>query len=71
MSNYFLLYPLKKCKKDYIMGKKKIFSTRVDEDRIKELKHLAVDADKSLGTLLEEAIKDLLKKYQKNEKISK
>ena len=53
------------------MGEKKIFSTRVDEDRIKELKHLAVDADKSLGTLLEEAIKDLLKKYQKNEKISK
>jgi len=47
------------------MGKKKIFSTRVDEDRIKELKHLAVDTDKSLGTLLEEAIQDLLKKYEK------
>ncbi|MBW1689537.1 MAG: ribbon-helix-helix domain-containing protein [Deltaproteobacteria bacterium] len=47
------------------MGKKKIFSTRVDEDRIKELKHLAVDTDKSLGTLLEEAIQDLLKKYKK------
>jgi predicted transcriptional regulator len=47
------------------MGEKKIFSTRVDEDRIKELKHLAVDTDKSLGTLLEEAIQDLLKKYEK------
>ena len=47
------------------MGKKKIFSTRVDEARIKELKHLAVDTDKSLGILLEEAIKDLLKKYEK------
>ena len=47
------------------MGKKKVFSTRVDEDRIKELKHLAVDTNKSLGDLLEEAIQDLLKKYQK------
>ncbi|MBW1690829.1 MAG: ribbon-helix-helix protein, CopG family [Deltaproteobacteria bacterium] len=47
------------------MGEKKIFSTRIDEDRIKALKHLAVDADKSLGALLEEAISDLLKKYEK------
>ena len=56
---------LKKCKKYYNMGEKKIFSTRVDEDRIKALKHLAVDTNKSLGTLLEEAIADLLKKYEK------
>ena len=48
------------------MGEKKIFSTRVDEDRIKELKHLAVDTGASLGKLLEEAIQDLLKKYEKN-----
>ena len=47
------------------MGEKKIFSTRVDSERIKELKHLAVDTDKSLGRLLEEAIKDICKKYQK------
>ena len=47
------------------MGKKKIFSTRIDDDRIKELKHLAVDTDKSLGTLLEEAIQDIVKKYEK------
>ena len=46
------------------MGEKKIFSTRVDADRIKELKHLAVDTNKSLGNLLEEAIRDLLKKYE-------
>lgn len=50
------------------MGEKKIFSTRVDEDRIKELKHLAVDTGKSLGKLLEEAIQDLLKKYEKKAK---
>lgn len=47
------------------MGTKKVFSTRLDEDRIKGLKHLAVDVDKSLGKLLEEAITDLLKKYEK------
>ena len=50
------------------MGEKKVFSTRVDEDRVKDLKHLAVDTSKSLGNLLEEAIRDLLKKYEKKEK---
>ncbi|MGD8524357.1 MAG: ribbon-helix-helix domain-containing protein [Desulfobacterales bacterium] len=47
------------------MGSKKTFSTRIDDDRLKALKHLAVDTDKSLGTLLEEAIEDLIKKYKK------
>ena len=47
------------------MSKKKTFSTRIDEDKLKALKHLAVDLDKSLGTLLEEAIADLLKKYKR------
>ena len=47
------------------MGEKKVFSTRVDEDRIKDLKHLAVDTSKSLGNLLEEAIRDLIEKYEK------
>jgi predicted transcriptional regulator len=47
------------------MGKKKTFSTSIDEDRVKELKHLAVDTEKSLGKLLEEAIKDICKKYKK------
>jgi predicted transcriptional regulator len=46
------------------MGQKKIFSTRIDSDRIKALKHLAVDAEKSLGILLEEAIWDLCLKYR-------
>jgi len=36
------------------MAEKKVFSTRIDEGRIKELKHLAVDTGKSLGFLLEE-----------------
>ena len=46
------------------MGKKKTFSTRIDGDRIKELKHLAVDTEKSLGKLLEEAIEDICEKYK-------
>ena len=54
----------KYCKNDD-MGTKKAFSTRVDEDQIKALKHLAIDTDKSIGRLLEEAIKDLIKKYEK------
>lgn len=67
MSNDFLPWTFKRCKKDF-MGKKKIFSTRVDEDRIKDLKHLAVDTDKSLGQLLEEAIRDVVKKYERKAK---
>ena len=50
------------------MSKKKTFSTRIDEGKLKALKHLAVDLDKSLGVLLEEAISDLLKKYKRKNK---
>ncbi len=49
------------------MGIKKTFSTRIDADRLKALKHLAVDEDKSIGTLLEEAIDDLIQKYEQQE----
>jgi len=50
------------------MSTKKTFSTRVDAERLKALKHLAVDEDKSIGTLLEEAIDDLTKKYEQGKK---
>ena len=50
------------------MGQKKTFSTRIDADKLKALKHLAVDLDKSLGVLLEEAIEDLLNKYKRKKK---
>ncbi len=50
------------------MGKKKTFSTRIDTDRLKALKHLAVDEDKSIGALLEEAIEDLIEKYEKRKR---
>jgi predicted transcriptional regulator len=50
------------------MGTKKTFSTRIDADRLKALKHLAVDEDKSIGALLEEAIEDLIEKYEKRKR---
>ena len=45
-----------------------MFSTRIDPDLLKELKHLSVDSEKSLSDLTEEAIKALLNKYRKNNK---
>lgn len=45
-----------------------VFTVRVDEDLIKNLKHLAVDEDESLSNILDEAIEDLLKKYEKKPK---
>lgn len=50
------------------MSDKKVFSTRINADKIKNLKHLAVDMGRSLGDLLEEAILDILKKYSKKTK---
>jgi predicted transcriptional regulator len=50
------------------MSTKKTFSTRIDDERLKALKHLAVDTDKSLGALLEEAIEDLIRKHKKKKK---
>ena len=44
---------------------KKTFSTRVEEESIRRLKHLAVDEDRSLGDLLAEAIDDIVRKYRK------
>jgi predicted transcriptional regulator len=53
------------------MSQKKTFSTRIDDDLLKELKHLSVDTDKSLGELLEEAIAELIRKYSKPKKSSR
>jgi predicted transcriptional regulator len=47
---------------------RKNLSTRVDNDLQKEIKKLAIDLEKPFNDLLEEAIRDLLKKYEKQEK---
>lgn len=46
---------------------KKLFSTRIEEKILKALKHLSVDLDKTMGELLEDAIKLLLKKHKKRD----
>ena len=46
------------------MVDKKMFATRLNPETLKELKHLSVDAEKSIADLLEEAIQLLLKKYK-------
>ena len=45
-----------------------MFATRIDTDLLKGLKHLSVDKEESIGTLVEEAIRDLLKKNEKSQK---
>ena len=50
------------------MSEKKMFATRINPAMLKELKHLSIDAETSISELTEEAIKDLIKKYEKKPK---
>jgi len=50
------------------MDKKVFFNTTVSENLIKEFKILAIRAGKRQNQLLEEALKDILKKYEKIKK---
>jgi hypothetical protein len=45
---------------------KKMFSTLIRNDLLKEFKKLAIDLERPINDILEEAMKDLLKKYKKN-----
>ena len=53
------------------MTSKKMFATRLDNNLLKNLKHLSVEAETPLSGLLEEAIKDLLKKHEKLSKLDR
>ena len=44
---------------------RKSLSTRIENDLQKEIKKLAIDLEKPLNDLLEEAIQDLLTKHEK------
>jgi predicted transcriptional regulator len=44
-------------------GKRKMYNTTLDSDLIRKIKILAAQLEKRQNDLLEEAIKDLLKKY--------
>lgn len=47
---------------------RKNYGLRLDQGGMKELAHLAVDEDRWLHELLDEAIRDLLKKYREKRK---
>jgi len=48
--------------------KRKNYNTTLRADLIKQLKIFAAETDKRANDLLEEAIQDLLKKYEKSKK---
>lgn len=48
--------------------KKKMFSTLVKNDLLKEFKKLAIDLERPINDILEEAMQDFLKKYEKKDK---
>lgn len=49
-------------------GKRKTYGLSLDQELMKEVKHLAVDEDRNVNEMLEEAMRELLKKYKKKGK---
>ena len=47
---------------------RKPLSTKIENDLQKEVKKLAIDLERPLNDLLEEAMRDLLNKYEKKTK---
>jgi hypothetical protein len=47
---------------------KKAYGLRLDQALMRELSHLGVDEDRWLNELVEEAVRDLLKKYKEKRK---
>ena len=45
--------------------KKKMFSTLINNDLLKNFKKLAIDLEKPINSILEEAMQELLKKYER------
>jgi metal-responsive CopG/Arc/MetJ family transcriptional regulator len=50
------------------MGKRKMYNTTLDADLLKEIKILAAQLEKRQNDLIEEALRDLLKKYKSKDK---
>ncbi len=46
---------------------RKMFTTRLDREVIKQLKILAAHQETSINHLLEEAVQDLLRKYERKQ----
>lgn len=47
---------------------KKMFTTQVNNDLLKEFKKLAIDLERPMNDILEEAMKDFLKKHETKQK---
>ena len=47
---------------------RKTITTSIENELVKSLKYLAADTERQLNDLLEEAIRDLLKKHEKKDK---
>ena len=45
-----------------------MFSTLIKNDLLKEFKKLAIDLERPINAIMEEAMQDLLKKYNKKAK---
>jgi hypothetical protein len=45
--------------------KKRMFTNQINDDLLKSFKKLAIDLDKPINNLLEEAMRNLLKNYEK------
>lgn len=50
--------------KDNPSESRKNYGVRLDQALMRELSHLAVDEDRWVNELIEEAVRDLLKKYR-------
>jgi metal-responsive CopG/Arc/MetJ family transcriptional regulator len=57
--------PKKKTESSGSSSDKKVFGVRMDEELAKELKILGIKKGKKAYELIEEAVRDLLKKYGK------
>ena len=51
--------------RDKAKEQKKTYGLRLNQELMKELNHLAVDKERWVNDLVDEAIRDLLRKYQK------
>ena len=47
---------------------RKNITTRIENDLQKEIKKLAIDLERPFNDVIEEALRDLLKKYEKKSK---
>lgn len=57
--------------KEQKITKRKTYGLNLDRKLMSSVQHLGVDEDKYANELLEEAIRDLLKKYQVKQRASK